>query len=212
MHLSIIFIAILCLPITLWCVKGVDYSIRVTNDSVECLYNNSYRFAIIRGYLSRGSVDPNIVANLKDAWDGGMKYVDVYIFPCVPCGNPKGQIDTLLKGLENSKYERIWIDVEPLDWKKDMAENQKFILDMIDELEAKNKTIGIYTNLDSWRSIVGVDWNGTQNYTLWYGHHDNNASFSDFSPFGGWTDPMIKQYTVDAKECNVSIGLDYYHS
>ena len=28
---------------------------------------------------------------------------------------------------------------------------------------------------------------------LWYAHYDNNPSFSDFSPFGGWKEPYAKQ-------------------
>ena len=31
------------------------------------------------------------------------------------------------------------------------------------------------------------------NRQLWYAHYDNNPSFSDFSPFGGWSKPAIKQ-------------------
>ena len=27
-----------------------------------------------------------------------------------------------------------------------------------------------------------------------YVHHDGSPSFKDFSPFGGWTEPAIKQY------------------
>ena len=34
-----------------------------------------------------------------------------------------------------------------------------------------------------------------------YAHYDNNPSFSDFSPFGGWSKPSIKQYAGDATEC-----------
>ena len=25
-------------------------------------------------------------------------------------------------------------------------------------------------------------------------HHDESPSFNDFNPFGGWTEPAIKQY------------------
>lgn len=31
------------------------------------------------------------VGAVYNAWDGGMKYVDVYLFPCYSCGNPAGQ-------------------------------------------------------------------------------------------------------------------------
>ena len=30
-----------------------------------------------------------------------------------------------------------------------------------------------------------------------YVQHDGSPSFSNFSPFGGWTEPSIKQYDVE---------------
>ena len=32
-----------------------------------------------------GQPDPNGPANINDAWNGGMSYVDGYIFPCYSC-------------------------------------------------------------------------------------------------------------------------------
>ena len=41
--------------------------------------------------------------------------------------------------------------------------------------------------------IFGGSYSGGAKYPLWYAHYDNNPSFSDFTPFGGWTKPAIKQ-------------------
>ena len=43
-----------------------------------------------------------------------------------------------------------------------------------------------------------------------YAHYDQNPSFSDFSSFGGWYKPTIKQYEGDARVCNVDIDADWY--
>ena len=32
---------------------------------------------------------------------------------------------------------------------------------------------------------------GGASYPLWYAHYDNNPSFSDFTPFNGWTQPAM---------------------
>ena len=42
-----------------------------------------------------------------------------------------------------------------------------------------------------------------------YAHYDDDPSFSDFEPFGGWTTPTIKQYKGDANECGVDIDKNW---
>ena len=43
-----------------------------------------------------------------------------------------------------------------------------------------------------------------------YAHYDNNPSFSDFNPFGGWSKPSIKQYSADRSICGAGVDLNYY--
>ncbi len=44
---------------------------------------------------------------------------------------------------------------------------------------------------------------------LWYAHYDNNPSFSDFSAFGGWTKPSIKQFAGDVTVCGIDLDKNY---
>jgi hypothetical protein len=44
---------------------------------------------------------------------------------------------------------------------------------------------------------------------LWYAHYDNVPNFSDFTPFGGWTVPSMKQYKGTTAVCGASIDLNY---
>ena len=190
-------------------VKGVDYSTRLTS-AISCLVKEGYTFAIPRGYLSYGAIDPNAVANIKSAWDGGMKNVDVYMFPCFTCGNPKHQVDQLVDGLGSAKYGTIWVDVENHKWSTDHAANRKFILECVEQVHARGKTPGIYSSYYNWESIVGVSWDGVKNLPLWYCHYDNDPSFRDFKPFGGWSKPAIKQYSGDKTVCGAGVDLNFY--
>lgn len=45
---------------------------------------------------------------------------------------------------------------------------------------------------------------------LWYAHYDNNPTFADFAPFGGWTKPSIKQYKGSTAICGATVDFNYY--
>ena len=47
-------------------------------------------------------------------------------------------------------------------------------------------------------------------YLYRYSSWNGNPSFSDFSQFGGWTQPAIKQYKGNVFVCGVSIDEDWY--
>jgi hypothetical protein len=61
---------------------------------------------------------------------------------------------------------------------------------------------------------VGLDWTYAkdQGLPLWYAHYDNSASFSDFTAFGGWSSPAIKQYEGDKSSCGVGVDYDFMSS
>jgi hypothetical protein len=77
--------------------SGVDLSARTYQSSFECLDSNGYHFVCVRVYQSSGHCDSNGPATIKDAWNGGMKYVDGYIFPSYSV-DPKKQVLLLLFG------------------------------------------------------------------------------------------------------------------
>ncbi len=47
-------------------------------------------------------------------------------------------------------------------------------------------------------------------HALWYAHYDGNPSFSDFSPFGGWSSPAMKQYTGTSTVCGFGVDDNWY--
>ena len=80
---------------------------------------------------------------------------------------------------------------------------------MVDEGNKKGVHLGFYTSSSQWSPITGNS-NKFSSYDLWYPHYDSNPSFSDFSSFGGWTSPAIKQYVGDASQCGVGVDKNFY--
>jgi len=136
-------------------------------------------------------------------------------------------------------FGMLWLDIEaPQLWSRSQADNRNFIQGMMDEAARQHVALGIYTSESQWVPIVG-DWTGGAKYPLWcvchradalcgnacvagmgadclvawrgrYAHYDNNPSFSDFTSFGGWSHPSIKQYTGTSDICGASIDNDWY--
>jgi len=115
----------------------------------------------------------------------------------------------LINAISGQNYGTIWLDIEIYQW-NDQGSNQQFITSMINAGQSAGATLGIYTSLNNWSQIVGADWSGASSLPLWYAHYDNNPSFGDFSPFGGWNTPAIKQYQGDDSSCGISIDDDWY--
>jgi hypothetical protein len=57
---------------------------------------------------------------------------------------------------------------------------------------------------------IGGDSPAFADLPLWYAHYDNNPSFSDWRPFGGWSKPAIKQYQGTTSTCGASVDLNFY--
>ena len=193
------------LPLSLG-LLGVDVS--SLTEVFSCLNSEGYKYAIVRGYMSTGYVDPNAKANIANAKAAGMQAVDVYMFPCVPCGDAASQATALWDSLGGS-FGTVWIDVEVYSWNEDQATNQAFISTLVSTLKGHGAIVGIYTSLYNWSSITG-GWTGMASLPLWYAHYDDDASFSDFTGYGGWARPAMKQYDGNLVVCGAGVDLNYY--
>jgi len=189
-------------------VTGVDVSSAITQ--WPCLKGRGVEFVVARGWESVNRPDPNVINTLQRAKAAGIAHLDVYLFPCVPCGNPAAQAQGLVNHLRGHPYGMIWLDIETYAWSHDHASNQRFISGLINELKSLGQHIGIYTNLNNWANIVGVGWNGAHEYPLWYAHYDGQPNFNDFRPFGGWSRPNIKQYAGDVKVCSSDVDMNWH--
>jgi len=174
------------------------------------LIDNGYSFAVARVYMEVGEVDPNGAQTIINARAGGMSYVDGYIYPCLDCGNPAQQVIDTVNYLQQSgaNYGMLWFDIEG-SWADDVNTNINFIQGLIDQANAMGVHWGIYTSYSQWGPITGnTDRFGAP--PLWYAHYDGDPSFGDFSPFGGWSKPSIKQYDGDVDFCGASLDKNFY--
>ncbi|KAF2078339.1 hypothetical protein CYY_000323 [Polysphondylium violaceum] len=192
---------------------GVDISSASDISAFQCLKSNGYDFAIIRAWESVGQPDPNGPHSIYNARDAGIQYVDAYMFPCPSCGNGYGQVQSLVNYLKgyNANYGMIWLDIEGpgLYWGSNQAANQAFFNDLVSGAEAMGVHLGVYTSASQWEPIMG-NFDGGAKFPLWYAHYDNNPSFSDFSPFGGWNTPAIKQYNGNLDVCGLGVDVNWY--
>eukprot|EP00829_Urostomides_striatus_P002622 TRINITY_DN1286_c0_g1_i1.p1 TRINITY_DN1286_c0_g1~~TRINITY_DN1286_c0_g1_i1.p1 ORF type:complete len:228 (+),score=56.43 TRINITY_DN1286_c0_g1_i1:64-747(+) len=187
--------------------KGVDVSTLFSEAKCKCLKEKDQSFFVPRCYQSGGKVDPNCVSNLKNGHDAGLS-TGLYIFPCVPCGNPAKQVADTVKAVGNHEVDTYWVDVEKLNWHKDKSLNRKFIEEMVNALKEHGKKVGIYSSYYMWQDIVGLDYSGMSSYPLWYSHYDKKPSCSDFKPFGGWKKPHIKQFEGTTNLCQGGVDLN----
>eukprot|EP00008_Paramoeba_atlantica_P007023 CAMPEP_0201489764 /NCGR_PEP_ID=MMETSP0151_2-20130828/23601_1 /ASSEMBLY_ACC=CAM_ASM_000257 /TAXON_ID=200890 /ORGANISM="Paramoeba atlantica, Strain 621/1 / CCAP 1560/9" /LENGTH=158 /DNA_ID=CAMNT_0047875455 /DNA_START=254 /DNA_END=730 /DNA_ORIENTATION=+ len=157
-------------------------------------------------------MDPNCASNIDNARAANFPYVDAYMFPCYPCGNPTSQMDTLVKGLSGLDYGTIWLDVEVYQWSSSQASNQQFIESLIQEGKKKGQTLGIYSSYYSWESVVGLDYcyPANEGLGLWYADYDGTTSFNDYKEFGCWPQPNIKQYHGTTTVCGLGVDLSWY--
>lgn len=104
----------------------------------------------------------------------------------------------------------LWLDIEGTDyWSSSTSNNVNFLKQMADEGDKRGVSLGIYSSASQWNPIMGGS-TAFSKYPLWYAHYDNNPSFSDFAPFGGWTKPNIKQYKGTTSYCSASVDLSWY--
>ncbi|GMR44820.1 hypothetical protein PMAYCL1PPCAC_15015, partial [Pristionchus mayeri] len=195
---------------------GIDTIASISSSSFSCLKSNGYSFYIGRVGQSNGGIDQTGIANIKNAWSGGLADVDAYLFPChsSSCGSAQTQVANTVNALKNAgaKFGMLWLDIEIYNWPSDQATNRQFILDMVAECKTLGVSIGIYSNNNNWASIVGTSWTGVSQYPLWWANYNGQANFNNFVAFGGWSKPSIHQYQGDVKgACSVgNVDMNWY--
>jgi len=84
-----------------------------------------------------------------------------------------------------------------------------FIQSMVNQGKARGVSIGIYSSASQWNPITG----GSTAFTslpIWYAHYDYNYNFNDWSSFGGWGSPAMKQYAGDQSFCSAGWDKNCY--
>jgi GH25 family lysozyme M1 (1,4-beta-N-acetylmuramidase) len=193
-------------------IYGADVSTAVSVTQWQALRSErSVSFGVVRCYRSSGSVDPEAPATVNNGWAAQLAGVDVYHFPSLAVGAAL-QVQQAVSALQaaGAKFGTYWIDVETgAGWStSDHAANAAFLVSLVQAAEALGLTVGIYTSNFEWSTIMGADNVQLASYPLWYAAYQTppNPSFSDFTPFGGWTQPARKQFVGD--ETYDGVGYD----
>ena len=196
--------------------QGVDISQQLTSDSASCMAQNGLKFIVPRGYCSSCKVDTAVCNSLKTAANAGIPTRDVYMFPSPTCSksahDQMGELLNYLKSNCASQWSgRVWLDIEGSQyWLGDSSKNRQWYQDLVDSCENYGVKCGVYASKSQWESIFGSsDYCYGSSNPLWYAHYDNNPSFSDYSKFGCFSDPLAKQYQGTTTYCSFSVDLDY---
>lgn len=189
---------------------GIDVSQSVSKEQFECLKDNGYKFVIVRAYRNNGVVDSNSAQTIKNARAAGLEKVDAVLLPCISCGDASQQVIETIDYLkdENARVDMIWLDVEGR-WNRNIDVNIQFIDELTQQISSFGIKFGIYTTKSNWVSIMNNSTKFASNSSLWYPHYDNRKSFDGFRAFGGWNEPLIKQYIGDVKECGVILDRNF---
>ncbi|KAK6030039.1 hypothetical protein OSTOST_03833, partial [Ostertagia ostertagi] len=145
--------------------------------------------------------------------------IEAYMVP-EPKSNKTGtvQFNEMYDHLKNSfiYLNSVWIQVSaPSTWLPAPSDNIAFLNDILLRASMDGLKVGIYTNNDDWSRITGGA--RINNAMLWYwsvkGVGASNmtpANFNDFSAFGGWTAPSVKQFVQADTLCGVTLNRNVY--
>jgi hypothetical protein len=159
-------------------------------DNFTCLAQQGYTLSIVRAYHSYGAIDVDAPNSIQRSNNAGLS-TDVYMFPCRG-KNASTQVNELVNYLEQmtqttgtaSRYEfttgTIWLDVETnpspgCTWAQGTGDsNCAYLKEVVDALEARGRSVGIYASGYMWNQIMGSKTACTSfsQYPLWYAHYD----------------------------------------
>jgi hypothetical protein len=198
---------------------GVDVSFEITSSAASCMKKAGISFVIPRGFKSTGSVDTAVCTSIKNAAAAGIANRDTYLFPCPTCSKSAstqmGELVNYLNDHCKSHFNgRIWLDIEGSQyWHSSTSSNKDFFVKLRESCDTHKVKCGVYSSKSQWEAIFGSasysHGSNPSSLPLWYAHYDGKASFSDFSNFGGWTNPHAKQYQGDVTMCSTGVDKNY---
>ncbi len=167
----------------------------------------SYPAALVRGYVSTGMVDPNLKANIA-ALTAAKVAANIYMNPCVKCGNASGQIDAIFKAIDNAQ-KVVGIYVFGDQWGTDKQANKKFLIELVMSIMSHSTLSFIITNKYQWENIIGEAVMDLILSPVIYVNIDHKATCDDYDPFGCWTEAFAKKYESDKQLCKQKVGVIY---
>jgi GH25 family lysozyme M1 (1,4-beta-N-acetylmuramidase) len=208
---ALLILALAVLP-AVFAVDGGD----VAGDagSFSCVKEHGWEFMITRSYHNFGTPDPSAGQNIRNAKAAGIQYNDVYHFPCA-MRDAAGQVQSDINAVGRI-FGTMWFDIETnpdpsCAWSGSHTDNCNFLGEMIAAGHAAGIRMGVYASPYMWSSIMGGCTIGAdKGLPLWYAHYDGSRSFGDYSSFGGWSKPAMKQYWDSVGICGINADANWY--
>jgi len=168
---------------------------------------------IARALKRNGQVDPLLSDNIKFASENEFN-LGLYLTPCFTCGRPEVQIERVCNAIkvfgDESRY-RVYVNIdEPDTWSSDQSANIRFLESFVNAIMASDQCFyeySIMTTKFDWETIFSESYSEQSKKYLVYESHSCSDDFSDFKPFGGWTNPRAK---YENSECLAKCGRKKY--
>lgn len=223
---TLFVVLLLYCHVAVYAAKSMDVSGLTTKSAFTCLRKEGYGHVVLRAYMEAwgnhpgGKVDSHLVQNYHNAKAAGLS-VDLYVFPCTgraSCKSPAKQVAETIQVMNSHgmRIGTIWLDVEvdkqAQNWPS-VGDNRKILVAFRNAWNRSGLKWGVYTSRSQWSAITGgrsASWVLDSSKPLWYAHYDNLPNFHDFTAFGGWTKPKMKQYVGDRSICGARIDLNYF--
>lgn len=220
LHLTVAVVVMVAVPCSSEGTFGVDLAQHYTQEQFQCLVQDwGYTWAVVRAHHSWGGVDTNAPPTIANAWRGGMRQVDVYMFPCTSFNLTAAlQVNSTADYLESTatRFGRMWFDIEwnftpGCDWKlHDPDYNCQFMSALVSAGTARLGAgrLGVYASAAFW-DVYMPNCTAAKELPNWYANYDNATNYTDFIPCGGWTAPAVKQYNDNVQgHCNMTGLID----
>jgi GH25 family lysozyme M1 (1,4-beta-N-acetylmuramidase) len=184
-------------------------------NSFSCAVSNGWEFMITRSYHNYGAPDSSAAQNIANAKAAGIQYTDIYHFPCA-MRDAAGQVQSDINSVGQGNFGTMWFDIETnpdssCAWSSSTTDNCNFLGQLISAGQSAGIRMGVYASPYMWSSIMGGCTVGADNQLpLWYAHYDGSKSFGDYSSFGGWSSPAMKQYWDSVGICGINADADWY--
>jgi peptidoglycan hydrolase-like protein with peptidoglycan-binding domain len=193
---------------------GIDQSHFTGTVSVEdyqCLIGTGYSFAFFQAQNSNGAYSAYVASQAKNARTAGFKNIDVYMSLMFTTADPHcSQVNKTLDSLANDgvKFNRVWFDIEGTH-STNQAFGCAFIQSCRANVEAAGHPVGVYCTASEWNTYMGPKCTQLSDSPYWYAHFDEDPSFYDFVPFGGWTSADVKQFVGNDALCGTTFDINF---
>ncbi|CAL6090333.1 Lysozyme_family protein [Hexamita inflata] len=112
-----------------------------------------------------------------------------------------------------TKNQTVFIDARKMFFGDDCTKNNRFVVEMYDELQMHlggPQRIGVMTKKALWtEQMCNMKWDHIK---LWYVNHNKKPTFGDYTMFGGWKTPFVKQFDqvkVKTEEVDYTYNVNF---